>query len=83
MTPDGPQHVVETGATQVVVQTPSDAVTKGDLEVAKNDLRREMKLWLGAGSALGTALSGLLAARLGSGQAIQQIESLARATGLL
>lgn len=37
-------------------------VTKGDLNETKNDLRREMKLWLGVGSTLGTALSGFLGA---------------------
>lgn len=57
-------------------------VSKGDLDDAKTDLRREMKLWLGAGSAIGTAVSGLLAAGLSPARAVEQVESLARATGL-
>jgi hypothetical protein len=54
MAPGNPQN-------QIVVQV-TDTVTKTDLESAKNDLRREMRLWLGVGSAAGTTLAGFIGA---------------------
>lgn len=39
-------------------------VRKSDLDDAKADLRREMKLYLGVGSAIGTTISGVFGALL-------------------
>jgi hypothetical protein len=41
--------------------------TKEDLTAAKDDLRREMRLWLGLGSLGGTSLAGLLGAYMSGG----------------
>jgi hypothetical protein len=48
---------------------PDRLVRKSDLDDAKADLRREMKLWLGAGSAIGTAIAGFVGAAASGGGA--------------
>jgi len=65
----------------IVVQV-NEAVTKTDLENTKRDLRREMRLTLMAGSAIGTLASGLLAARIAPSQVDPAVSFVMRSLGL-
>lgn len=58
-------------------------VRKSDLDEAKADLRREMKLWLGAGSAVGTALAGLIGAFASGSGVAPAVETARGAAGIL
>lgn len=61
-------------------RTPADdvaLVTKGDLKDAKEDLRREIKLWTGIGLVGGQALASLVASLVTGKNPADQIQSLA------
>jgi hypothetical protein len=61
---------------------PDRLVRKSDLDDAKADLRREMKLWLGAGSAVGTAVAGFVGAAASGGAAAPALQSLGTLLGM-
>lgn len=58
-------------------------VRKGDLDDAKADLRRDMKLYLLGGSAIGTALAGLLGAFSSGGAVAPAVETARAAASML